>query len=136
MKKIILNGRKSRGGIVKGKALVSRKPLNFLGAVEIKTGTVIEKGHDLEGESLKDRIVVIPTTKGSTAGIYTIYELKKENRHPKAILCDDTTPILICGTAVSGILLMDKIPDLSIIETGDQIEVNAEEGTVTIWKNE
>ena len=137
MKRMVLKGRKSRGKIARGEALVSKKLLNFLGAVEIKTGTVIEEGHDLEGKGLKDKKLIIPSTKGSTAQIYSLYELKKVNQCPKAILCKDARGgILTSGTALAEIPLMDKIPNLDIIETGDLVTVNPEKGEVIVQKKQ
>ncbi|MDY6985030.1 MAG: DUF126 domain-containing protein, partial [Candidatus Thermoplasmatota archaeon] len=45
---------------VEGEAIVSRTPLSFYGGIDAKSGIVIERGHELEGKNVKDRILVFP----------------------------------------------------------------------------
>ncbi|MBU4340932.1 MAG: DUF126 domain-containing protein, partial [Euryarchaeota archaeon] len=66
----------SRGN-AQGEALVTSQPISFLGSVDPKTGVVIEKGHELAGKSIKGKVLVFPSGKGSTVGSYVIYQLKK-----------------------------------------------------------
>ena len=49
----------------------------FFGGVQIESGIVTEKGHPLEGEKLKDRVLIFPIGKGSTGGSYLIYATVK-----------------------------------------------------------
>ena len=74
----IMKGRMISPGKAKGVAIVSNEPIGFYGGFDIKTGIVIEKGHPLEGENVKDKILVFPCGKGSTVGSYVIYGLKEK----------------------------------------------------------
>ena len=75
MKEIILKGHKVAKGRARGEALVSKTAISFLGSVNPETGMVVEEGHELNGISIADKILIFPIGKGSTAGSYQLYEL-------------------------------------------------------------
>jgi predicted aconitase with swiveling domain len=116
-------------GKTSGQALVSRKPIGFYGGVDVKTGIVIEQGHELQGELIKDKILVFPRGKGSTVGSYVIYGLAKNGVGPRAIVNEETETIVATGAILAAIPCVDGI-DLSSIQTGDMLEVDADAGTV------
>lgn len=120
-------------GKVEGESLVSKEPIGFYGGVDAKTGRFIEKGHELEGKSVKGKILVFPCGKGSTVGSYVIYGLAKNNQAPLAIVNRETETIVATGAILAGIPCVDKIP-VEKIETGDTLVVDADTGTVTIAK--
>jgi hypothetical protein len=124
-----MKGRTIYPGKVEGEAIVSREPIGFYGGIDPHTGIVIEKGHELEGQCVKDKILVFPTGKGSTVGSYVIYGLKKHQVAPKAIVNSETEPIVATGVILAGIPCVDKI-DISKIHTGEIIIVDADCGTV------
>ena len=115
-----LNARLIRGGTVEGIALVSKTPLSFFGCINPETGVVTEKGHELEGKCVKDRILVFPYGKGSTVGSYTLYRMKKNNVAPRGIINRMCEPIVAVGAIISDIPCVDKI-DITQIETGDKV---------------
>jgi hypothetical protein len=93
----MMKGRTISPGKVKGIAIVSKEPIGFYGGINIKTGIVIEKGHPLEGKSVKDKILVFPCGKGSTVGSYVIYGLQKNGVGPKGIINKETETIVATG---------------------------------------
>lgn len=126
-----MNGRCISPGRVKGEALVSSQPIGFYGGIDAKTGIFIEKGHELEGKSVKDAILVFPAGKGSTVGSYVIYGLKKNGVAPKAIINKETETIVATGAILAGIPCIDGI-DTTQIRTGDILTVDAEKGEVEV----
>ncbi len=126
-----MKGRMISPGKAKGVAIVSRSPVGFYGGIDPKTGVVIEKGHELEGQSVKDKVLVFPNGKGSTVGSYVIYGLKKNGAAPAAIVNKQTETIVATGVILAGIPCVDGI-DIEKIKTGDKIVVNAGEATVEI----
>lgn len=126
-----MKGRTISPGKVEGEALVSKEPLSFYGGIDPKTGIVIEKGHELEGKCVKDKILIFPCGKGSTVGSYVIYGLKKNGVAPVAIVNRETETIVATGVILAGIPCIDGI-DIDKIETGDKLKVNADEGTVEL----
>jgi len=63
-----LKGRIIYGEKAEGEALTTTQPISFYGGVDPNTGVIIEKGHELQGISVKDKILVFPQGKGSTVG--------------------------------------------------------------------
>ena len=124
-----MKGRMISPGKVEGEAIVSSEPIGFYGGIDAKTGIVIEKGHELEGKCVKDRILVFPYGKGSTVGSYVIYGLKMNGVAPKAIINKETETIVATGVILAGIPCVDKI-DIENIKTGDKLRVDADNGIV------
>ena len=126
-----MRGRMISPGRAEGEAIVSKEPIGFYGGIDAKTGIVIEKGHELEGQSVKGKILVFPQGKGSTVGSYVIYGLKKNGVAPAAIVNKETETIVATGVILAGIPCVDKI-DISKIETGDRLKVDADEAMVEV----
>ncbi|MFA5771319.1 MAG: DUF126 domain-containing protein [Thermoplasmata archaeon] len=126
-----MKGRTINPGKVKGEAIVSKTPIGFYGGIDAKTGIVIEKGHELEGKSVKDKILVFPCGKGSTVGSYVVYGLKKNNVSPKAIINKETETIVATGVILADIPCVDGI-EIEKIKSGDKITVDADNGVVEI----
>ena len=93
------------------------------------TGVVIEPGHELEGQCVKDRILVFPRGKGSTVGSYVIYGLVMNKVAPRALVNEETETIVATGAILAGIPCVDGI-DLLALDTGDELIVDADQGTV------
>jgi len=127
--KLSLIGRVIKDGRAAGKALVSPSPIGFLGGVDPDSGTIVERGHPLEGQSVSGRVLVFPTGKGSTVGSYTLYRLARNHLAPAAIINAESEPIVAVGAIISEIPMVDSI-DLSQIHTGDWVAVEGEAVTV------
>ena len=125
----MLKGRAISAGVAVGEALVTGQPLSFYGGVDAKTGLVTEKGHELEGRSVRDKVLVFPRAKGSTVGSYVIYGLAKNGVAPKALVNEHTETIVATGAILAGIPCVDGI-DISGFKNGDRLEVDADRGTV------
>jgi predicted aconitase with swiveling domain len=121
-------------GRAEGRALVTSQPISFLGSVDPMTGIVVEKGHELAGKSIKEKVLVFPSGKGSTVGSYVIYQLKKNGVAPSAMINIKTEPIVAVGAIISGIPLVDRVEKdpVTTIKTGDKVLVDAIVGSVEI----
>ena len=126
-----LTGRKIFKGKISGEALVSSDSISFYGGVDPDSGVIVEKGHNLEGQSVTDKILVFPSGKGSTVGSYVLYQMAKTNKGPKALVLHDCEAIVAVGCIISEIPCIDQI-DISQISTGMNITVDADNKTVTI----
>jgi uncharacterized protein len=120
--------------IFKGKAdaeaLVTTQPISFYGGVDPNTGVVIEKGHELQGQSVKGKILVFPQGKGSTVGSYTLYRLKKNGAAPAGMVNRECETIIAVGAIISEIPTVDKV-DIAKIRTGDTLQIENDTVTVT-----
>lgn len=126
-----MKGRTIYPGKTEGEAIVSKTPIGFYGGIDASTGVVIEKGHELEGKCVKDKILVFPNGKGSTVGSYVIYGLKKNGVAPKAIINRETETIVATGVILAGIPCIDKI-NIDEIKNGDKLFVDAGGGVVEV----
>ena len=124
-----LKGRLISKGKGEGEALVTTQPISFYGGVDPNTGVVIEKGHELQGQSVRGKILVFPTGKGSTVGSYTLYRMKKNGTAPAGIVNRECETVVAVGVIISEIPCVDKI-DIAKIKTGLRVQV--ENGVVTL----
>jgi predicted aconitase with swiveling domain len=129
----VLKGRKIVKGHCKAEALVSAKPISFLGGVDPADGKIIEKNHDLFGKCVKDRVLCFPHGHGSTVGSYVLYSLAKEDLAPKAIINKTADPVVVVGAVIANIPMVDQV-DIAQIRTRDLVEVDADNGFVKILK--
>jgi len=129
-----LKGRKIFSGTAKGEALVSNEGISFFGGVDTETGIVVEKGHDLEGECIAGKILVFPQGKGSTVGSYALYQMKKNDTAPLAIINKECETIVAVGVIISEIPCVDSI-EIEEISNSQIIEVDAENGKVKLQNN-
>jgi predicted aconitase with swiveling domain len=134
MEEMILKGHKVSKGKAEGEALVSKSPISFMGGVNPETGLIVEKGHELEGMSVSGKILIFPTGKGSTGGSFQLYELAYCKKAPKAIINVRVDPVVAVGAIISNIPVVDQLDKnpLEVIQTGDLVEVDADEGIVKV----
>ena len=124
-------GRSINPGSAEGEAVVSKEPIGFYGGIDPKTGMFIEKGHELEGMSVRGKILVFPKGKGSTVGSYVIYGLAANKVGPLAIVNSETETIVATGVILADIPCVDGIPT-DKLKTGDRLRVDATAGTVEV----
>lgn len=122
-------------GQAQGEALVSNDPISFLGGVDPLTGQVIDSKHELNGQNIKDKILIIPGGKGSTVGSYVIFQMAKSKTAPKAIICLKAEPIIATGAIMAEIPMVDNIEGniMDLVSSGMKIEVDAEKGEIRIF---
>lgn len=134
--KMEIRGRSIYKGIAEGEVIISHEPISFYGGVDPNTGIIIEKGHELEGKCIKDKILIFPYGKGSTVGSYVLYRMKKNNTAPKAIINKECETIIAVGAIIAEIPTMDKLNTdkdiFEIFQNGQIIKVNATEGKVEV----
>ena len=121
MKKIIVKGK------AKGVILKSKDPINFLGAVDKKTGVIHDEKCDIFEKSVKDRVLVFPYGIGSSVGAYTIYSLKSNNFAPLAMICQKAELTVASGCALANIpMIVVSNDEFDSIEDGKEIQIDTE----------
>jgi predicted aconitase with swiveling domain len=121
-------------GQASGPALVSRQAISFLGNVNPGTGVVVDPAHELFGQSIAGKVLIFPGGKGSTVGSYVIYQLKKRGLAPTAMINLRSEPIVAVGAIISGIPLVDRVPEWVLeIGSGTLVEVDADGGRVMVY---
>lgn len=122
-------GRKICSGQVTGEALVSSMGISFFGGVDPESGVVVERGHELEGQSIAGKVLVFPTGKGSTVGSYTLYRLQRGGKAPLAIINAECETITAVGCIIAEIPCVDQVP-IDELQSGMRVVVDGERGTV------
>lgn len=120
-------------GTCTAEALVTAKPISFLGGVDPADGKIIEKKHDLFGTCIKDKVLVFPHGHGSTVGSYVMYSLSKKGLAPAAIINQTADPVVVVGAIIANIPMIDQV-DIKKIRTGDTVEVDGCKGVARILK--
>jgi len=126
-----MSGRVIFEGSAEGEALVTSSPMSFYGGVNPESGEVIERGHELQGQSVKGKILVFPGGKGSTVGSYVLYRLAKNGAAPRAIINSKCETIVAVGAIISEIPCVDRV-DIGKIRTGAKVKV---EGNSVLYEN-
>jgi predicted aconitase with swiveling domain len=124
---------KARGisqGTGAGELLVSPAPISFLSGVDPETGTIVEKGHPLEGRCIAGMVLAFDHGKGSTVGSYVLYALKRNGKAPAAIINTRADPIIAVGAIIGNIPMVDQ-PEVAIsrLRPGTRVVVDGTRGT-------
>ena len=125
MTKVIVQGK------VKGTVLKTTNPINFLGAVDKKTGIIHDQKYDIFEKSIKGSILVFPHGIGSSVGAYTIYSLKSYEAAPLAMICKKADLTVASGCALANIpMVVVSKEKFDSIENGKEVEINTESTTI------
>jgi len=134
-RKIILRGRKVMGGFAEGEALVSQMPLMGWGNVNVEGGFTVERNHPLFEVPLKGKVLVFTEPRGS--GGFVLYGRTRQfGTNPVALLYrkgNNLTVFAAMNMKVPTVTDFDQDPT-AIIETGDYVRVNGDEGIVEVLK--
>lgn len=124
-------------GTAAGPALVSSEAISFLGDLDIRTGSVVNKRHPLVGVSLKGTVLVLPHSIGSAGAWRFLYQLFVHSTNPVAIVqhkLPDSS--LVQGAILAKVPIVCE-PDadiLTVIRTGDHVEVDGSTGLVRVTR--
>ena len=134
--KVVLHGRKVVGGVAEGEALVTKDTISGWGGVDSMKGTIVEARHELRGVSFKDKVLIFPGAKGSSGWSAAFHTARLAGTAPKAMIFNDMTTKVALGAVVMRIPTVTKLDrdPLALIETGDWVKVDADNGIVTITK--
>jgi predicted aconitase with swiveling domain len=133
---IVLHGRKVVGGKAGGEALVTDQTISGWGGVNPMKGEVIESRHELRGVSFARKVLVFPGAKGSSGWSAVFHLTRLAGTAPVALAFNVMTTKAALGAVVMRVPTLtdfDRDP-LEHIETGDWVEIDADAGTLSVWK--
>lgn len=132
--KIILKASRKFGPDLEGEALVSREPIHFTMDIVPETGVVMGAKHDLYGENITDKILVMPSAKGGVQSAMSIMELVDNGCGPKALLYTRTNPIMVQGAVLMNVPIMDFFDQnpVEVIRSGDWLKLKPAQGIVEV----
>ena len=134
-KSIILKGRKIIGGIAEGEALVSKMPLMGWLNVDPQRGVTTEREHPLYEIPFKGKVLVFTEPRGS-GGFASYGRSVQFGNGPAAFVYRKGNNLTIFAAMIGQIPTVtdfDQDPT-EVIETGDYVIVNGDEGTVEVIK--
>ena len=134
---IHLKCHKGIGPKVQGEALVADDGFSARYDLDRIKGTFSRPDHKLVGQSYVDKILVMNTSKGGVASAWMLHDMKARGMAPKAILFNTSNPILAQGAALADMALCDRFEEgdvTKLINTGDELIVDPEQGVVTITR--
>ncbi len=127
MNRVIVKGR-ARGAVLK-----SDEPINFLGAVDKKTGRIRDRSHPLYEKPMKGFVLVFPHGVGSSVGAYTIYSLKSNDAAPAAMVCKKADLTVATGCALADIpLVLISGDEFDRLCDGQKVTVDTELKQVSV----
>ena len=134
--KIQLKGRAITKGMAQGEALVANESISFWGGFDAITGKIITVGHPLEGVDISGKVLVIPSTKGSSGTPLMMELANHEGNLPIAMVNTEIDSLAALGCIVNNIPLMTELDQdpFSVIETGDHVVVDGDLGEITVTK--
>jgi predicted aconitase with swiveling domain len=132
-------GRTLVAGRATGRALVLHAPLSFWGGVDPETGELIDTHHPQMGAVLTDRILVMPSGRGSSSSSYVFAESIRAGTAPAAIVLREPDGIVALGAIVARELYGTSIPVVVLdtdaydaIADGERVEVVAGQSLATV----
>jgi hypothetical protein len=135
MKEKVIKGKTIKKlGIIEGEAVVSKDLVAFWGGTNWETGEIVEVGHQAKGKNMAGKILVCPAGKGGAGDTFGYYYLYKSKKAPKAIVCNRAQGTTLAGALLTNTPMVYAFDDnvVNIIEDGDQITVDSDNGKVTI----
>ncbi len=120
-------------GSGRGIALVLAEPLSLWGGLNPETGEIIDRRHPQAGQVVTNRVLVLPSGRGSSSASSILLEAVKQGTAPAAIITSEADGILALGAAVAR-EMYDQAPPILVLEreayaqleTGQQVEIRAD----------
>jgi predicted aconitase with swiveling domain len=136
MKTLTLKGHTVFGGCIDGEALVTKQSWAAFMAVDIYTGEVTEREHELRGMSVEGKVLVFPRGKGSSGWSIGAQALRFTGKAPKALVITEINTQSALGAAVMRVPAVSNFDHdpIEVIATGDWVRVDADKGVVEIIK--
>ena len=131
---IVIRGAAGIGPKVSGRALVATDGFSARYDLDREKGIFARPTHQLAGQSYVGRILVLDIAKGGVATAWMLHSMVKGNKAPLALLLNRANPVMAQGAALAELALIDRFPDdiTRQLKTGDLLEVDPENATVTV----
>ena len=130
----VLQVHRAWGPTIEAPALVMREGFSPRYDLDRLTGVISRIGHSVQGESIKDRILVIPTTKGGVAGGWAFFDLLHKGIAPAGLVFGKLNPVMVQGAVLAGLPVTEgwEPNALDYVSSGDLIRVDPENRTITV----
>jgi len=96
----VLTGKVSHPGVAKGEVLLLTEPVSFWGGVD-HHGEIIDVHHAQHKAKMTNKVLVMPSGRGSSSATAVLAELIRTGDGPLAIIMLQCDTILVIGALVS-----------------------------------
>ena len=103
---------------------VCSEGLSFWGGVDPDTGVVIDAHHDLHGQSVAGKIVLMPTSRGSCSGSGVLLQLALNGHAPAALIFREDEEILTLGAAIAS-RMFDRSVGVARLSAPDYVALSS-----------
>jgi predicted aconitase with swiveling domain len=110
----VIRGHPLVPGEADGEILGSNEPLSFWGGYDAATGRIIDRRHALSGQNAAGRILVIPSTRGSSTTTAILLEAIRRETAPAAILTSGPDRFLVLAAIVADELYGRSLPVVAL----------------------
>lgn len=116
------------GPTVTGQVLVMREGFSPRYDLDRVTGIISRIGHSVEGQSVKGKILVIPTSKGGVAGGWAFFDLLHKGIAPLALVFGKLNPVMVQGAVLANMPITEGWNNdlVQLLKTGDTITIDPE----------
>lgn len=114
------------GEPVTGEVLVLREGFSPRYDLDRTTGIISRRGHSAEGQSIQDKILVIPTAKGGVAGGWAFFDADHKGFAPRALVFGRLNPVMVQGAVLARLPITEGwSPNaLEMLQTGDVVRID------------
>lgn len=122
------------GPVTEAPVLVMREGFSPRYDLDRLTGLISRIGHSAEGESIKGRILVIPTAKGGVAGGWAFFDLLHKEIAPAGLVFGKLNPVMVQGAVLARLPVTEGWQGnaLDVLTTGDRIRLDPRSRTITV----
>ena len=135
----MIKGRTLARGVATGEVVVLEEPLSFWGGVDAREGIVVSEHHPQFGILLRERVLVMPSGRGSSSSSSVLAEAIRLGTAPAGILLREADPIVVLGAVVARELYGVELPvvaldeeDYRSLNPGDVVSVDATGNPATL----
>ena len=111
----VLTGKTSHPGIAKGEVLVLTEPVSFWGGVN-HHGEIIDVHHAQHKAKMTNKILVMPSGRGSSSATAVLAELIRTGDGPLGIVMLQCDTILVIGALVSAEIYGISMPIVELAQ--------------------
>lgn len=132
----VIRGRGVIPGFVEGEALVCPASITGWGGIDPATGVIKDYDNPARGETIKDKILVIPGSKGSNGWSCYFSITRVSGAAPRGLIISNVDAS--CGVAAVGLGVPTAVDfpgednPCRVIRSGDRVALNGETGEVRI----
>lgn len=119
---IMIQGHPLVAGAAFGRTLTTTEPISMWGGLDPNSGKVIDRHHNLYGQVLTDRILVLPSGRGSCSASGVLLESIRNGTSPAGIIVSTIDPILGLG-AILGDELCQRVVPVVLVSSAERLSI-------------